>query len=247
MNFGKKKIKHHIAKGQTIYSIAKFYGMSPNELLDFNPTLDESTLGIGTSIEVPIPLKALRLKDIQWRDQIHYAPVFYEVAKNETMYSIAKKYFKMDIGLLQQRNGLVDYNLSVGQKLLIGWLSTNGISEKLRDKAVAKWERGNLVYKKLYLRDARTKKSKKDIGMAQWLAKKGIGKTSFYAMHNKAPMNSIIRVTNKLTNRIIYAKVIGRIPRTRYDSNVKVVLSANAAKILNAIDSRFYVEVDYHK
>ncbi len=245
--FRQKKIQHHIAKGQTIYSIAKFYGMSPVELMDYNPTLDEANMAIGTPLEIPIPLKALRMKDYQWADRMNYAPVFYEVAKSETMYSIAKKYFKMDIALLQQRNGLVDYNLSVGQKLLIGWLSTNGISEKLRDKAVAKWERGNLVYKKIFLREAALKKPARDIGMAQWLAKKGTGKTSFYAMHNKAPMNSIIRVTNKLTNRIIYAKVIGRIPRTRYDSNVKVVLSANAAKILNAIDSKFYVEVDYHK
>ena len=245
--FRQKKITHQIAKGQTVYSIAKFYGLSPLELMDFNPTLEESSLVIGSTLEVPIPLKAIRMKDYQWQDRMNFAPVFYEVAKNETMYTIAKKYFKMDIALLQQRNGLENYNISIGQKLLIGWLSTDGISEKLRDKATAKWERGNLAYKKIYLREARTKKSKKDIGMAQWLAKKGVGKTSYYAMHNKAPMNSIIRVTNKLTNRIIYAKVIGRIPRTRYDSNVKVVLSANAAKILNAIDYRFYVEVDYHK
>ena len=126
-------------------------------------------------------------------------------------------------------------------------MSTSGISEELRDKAIAKWERSNLVYKKIFLNEASAKEMRSDAGMAQWLAVKGTGKTSYYAMHNKAPMNSIIRVTNSLTNRTIYAKVIGRIPRTRYDSNVKVVLSASAAKILNAIDNRFYVEIDYLK
>ncbi len=244
--FRQKKIKHHIAKGQTVYSIAKFYGMSAEELMDFNPTLNESSLAIGTSLEIPIPLKAIRTKDFQWKHRMNFAPVFYEVSKSETMYTIAKKYFKMDVELLRERNGLENYNLSVGQYLLIGWLRTDGISEKLREKAISKWERSNLVYKKIFLRESRIKKSKTDIGMAQWLAKKGTSKTSYYAMHNKAPMNSIIRVTNNLTNRIIYAKVIGRIPRQRYDSRVKVVVSANAAKILNAIDSKFYVEVEYH-
>lgn len=245
--FRQKKITHYIAKGQTIYSIAKFYGLSQVELLDFNPTLQEQNISIGTALEIPIPLKALTMKEYDWNQRMNYAPVFYEVSKRETMYKIAKKYFQMDVVALQKRNGMSDYNLKPGQKLLIGWLNTEGVSENLRDKATAKWERGNLVYKKIFLREAAIKKTSQDIGKAQWLASKGTGKTGYYAMHNKAPMNSIIRVTNSLTNRIIYAKVIGRIPSSRYDENVKVVVSADAARILNAIDAQFYVEVDYHK
>jgi len=49
-----------------------------------------------------------------------------------------------------------------------------------------------------------------------------------------------------MNDRIIYAKVIGRIPEA-YERNIEVVLSPEAARKLGARDPRFFVKTTYLK
>ena len=58
---------------------------------------------------------------------------------------------------------------------------------------------------------------------------------------------TIIEVLNPMTNRTVYVKVIGKIPDTAYRDEVAVILSPLAAKLLGAIDPRFFVKVKYHR
>ena len=54
-------------------------------------------------------------------------------------------------------------------------------------------------------------------------------------------------VTNPMNQRTVYVKVIGNLSDRAYEDNVKVVLSPMAAKLLGAVDQRFYVKVTYCK
>lgn len=65
----------------------------------------------------------------------------------------------------------------------------------------------------------------------------------FYAIHKTAPIGSIIMVKNLMNNRIVYTKVIGKLPSNQANENVVVKLSGAAARYLNVLDDRFMVEL----
>ena len=57
--YQEKTFHHYIAPKQTLYSLAKFYGMSVEELYFYNPTLRDSAIAIGQQIKIPIPNKSI--------------------------------------------------------------------------------------------------------------------------------------------------------------------------------------------
>ncbi len=84
-----------------------------------------------------------------------------------------------------------------------------------------------------------------DNGIALWNKRsrtKGV-----FVLNNNAKINSLMEIYNPMLGRKIFAKVIGRIPPNSYPSNVKVILSPQAATSLGAINTKFYVEIKYDK
>ncbi len=65
----------------------------------------------------------------------------------------------------------------------------------------------------------------------------------FYAMHKSAPIGSVIKVRNLMNERVVYAKVIGKLPNNKSTENIIVKLSAGAARYLNVLDDRFMIEL----
>jgi len=65
----------------------------------------------------------------------------------------------------------------------------------------------------------------------------------FYAMHKTAPLGSIIMVKNLMNDRVVYAKVIGKLPNIKSNEKIIVKLSGGAARYLNVLDDKFMVEL----
>ena len=82
-------------------------------------------------------------------------------------------------------------------------------------------------------------------GLAIW--NKSSRSSGIFALHNEAKTGTLIEVYNPQLNRKEFIKVIGKIPSNSYPENVKVILSPGAAKKLGALDSRFYVKMNYIK
>ena len=85
-------------------------------------------------------------------------------------------------------------------------------------------------------------------GVATWIeGSSEFGKNSerFYALHNNAPIGSVVKVRNLMNNRVIYAKVIGTLSDSEVNEKVLVKLSAGAADQLNVLDNRFVAEIQY--
>src|SRR5205085_8456691 len=68
---------------------------------------------------------------------------------------------------------------------------------------------------------------------------------NFYALHATAPIGSMITVKNQMNNKIISAKVIGKLPPAAADEHIIIKLSASAAKALNILDNKFRVDLSY--
>ncbi len=244
-----QKIFHHeIEKGQTLYSLSKFYGLSLDEVYLYNPQLLEQVLAPQQRISIPIPNRAIiryTPPDFQ-RDQ--HAPIFYVVKKGDTFFSISTRLFKMPMDTIALRNNLTSASLSIGQRLFIGWFNINGVPESYRKfRGNPEWQgshhlRGRYIKSKARAID----REKLEQGVAYWQKNTG-AESDLYALHRKAPLNSVIAVTNPMNKRKVYAKVIGRIPENVYSSDVIVVISPKVAEFLGAKDPRFFVKLRYLK
>ena len=93
---------YQVKSGDTLYSIAKKYNISVNELKGLN-NLDDDDLSVGKILKVPSGLSLVNT---------------YVVSKGDTLYSVAKK-FDTSVNRLKELNGLSNNMLSVGQKLII--------------------------------------------------------------------------------------------------------------------------------
>jgi hypothetical protein len=61
------------------------------------------------------------------------------------------------------------------------------------------------------------------------------------ALHRTAPINSLIEIEDPRSRKIIYARVVGRIPEQVNDRNVIVVVSPLLVKAFGVRDKHFYV------
>jgi len=81
-------------------------------------------------------------------------------------------------------------------------------------------------------------------GVAQW-AKSAPTSQDLYVLHPTAPINSVVELSNPVTHRKIYAKVLSNMPPKLYPDDISVVVSPGVANLLGAIDSRFYVKLRF--
>lgn len=108
---------YKVVKGDTLYSIAKKYGTSVEEIKRIN-NLDSSSLVIGQVLRIP----EMYTKE---EDMVLPSYVNYKVVKGDTLYSIARK-FGVSVDSIIQDNSLKNNTLSIGQNLKI---RSNGVEE----------------------------------------------------------------------------------------------------------------------
>lgn len=104
---GKKFIVHKVGEKETLYGISRRYGVTVNQILEFNKTADAG-LEIGQILKVPyVP-----------RPKTPKGATVHKVAEKETLFSISRQY-NVTIDDIKQWNSLSDNSLSVGQELVI--------------------------------------------------------------------------------------------------------------------------------
>ncbi len=238
---------HYYTKGQTLFSLARHYGLKLDALYAFNPSLrNAESIPDSQAVLIPLPDSAMvRYADERKRGE-SYAPLVYVVKPKETLYSIAKRYFKINLDTLKARNGLSGNELSIGQVLHIGWLSTGGIPDSVQ---LMNGHPLGPVMQKLFLQfESKRSFSKSSFqkGAAYWLRDQK-GASDCYALHRFAKPGTPIRIFNPHTGVEAYAKVIGRIDDRRYGPDVIVILSPSVARFLGARAPRFFVEIEYFR
>ncbi len=96
-------INYIVQSGDTLYSIARNYSTSVDAIKSLN-NLSSNTLQIGQVLKIPITT------------QVDY--IMYTVVRNDTLYSIARKY-NTTVAAIKSLNNLLSDNLSIGQVLKI--------------------------------------------------------------------------------------------------------------------------------
>ena len=112
---GKKYYIHKVEKGQSLYAIAKTYGMDVNSILAEN---DEAIDGLKNGQELKIPFESLLPKQSSNAiDTNKY--VYHKITKGETVYGITKKY-SIDEKKLAGYNPTISGGLKEGEYIIIG-------------------------------------------------------------------------------------------------------------------------------
>lgn len=245
--FQEKLITHRFKEKQTMYSLSKFYGLKINEIYYYNPELNGKEPRIGQTMKIPIPNRVIvRTRDTKFTLKQH-AALYYIVQKDDGLKKIAEGLFNTPADTIRKRNKMTNDNLKIGQKILIGWISTKGISieERVGTKTPALL-RTLYHLKAQHQSESIGKKTQLRSGVAFWQKDTKVG-GELYALHRDCPVNTILLVHNPVTKKTIYAKVIGTIPSSVYDNNVEVIVSSRVAKLLGSPDAKFFVKVKYYK
>ncbi|MFP9113794.1 LysM peptidoglycan-binding domain-containing protein [Flavobacterium sp. RHBU_3] len=128
---------HTVAQGETMYSVAKKYGVSVAELEKANSTRVAGGLKQGEKLVVPVKGSGVaaqaKVAEKQIAKKQETAYMYHTVADGDTKYSIAKKY-GMTVQLIEELNPEVKDTLPLGYRLK---LAKNSVIAEAKKPAVA--------------------------------------------------------------------------------------------------------------
>jgi LysM repeat protein len=241
---GEVLFTHRVQPGQTLYSLAKFYGLTLQELYAYNPHVSAHYEN-GDLLHIPLPLKAILRQDIPPKMRDGLAIVYYRVQRGDTVYGITKRTFEISNEWLLSQNPALVNGLKPGQVLRIGWVSTLGIPSEWREIRGGPYALLNHPLKLDYFRRSADRRITEERGAATWPRDQN-DNSGFYCLHRTAPINGLVEVYNPLTRQTMYLKVSARLPERVYDRSTVVVVSPLAAKALGVKDDRFYVHLKHY-
>jgi cell wall-associated NlpC family hydrolase len=117
IGFSQKTIKHSVVSGESIYSIAKKYGVSESDIYELNPKSKGALLQLKTVLL--IPNKKNKSKNNKEVEVLKSIPDFHIVESGESLYKISKKY-NISIEKLKELNPDINPQaLQIGDKIKI--------------------------------------------------------------------------------------------------------------------------------
>ena len=116
---------YHIKAGDTLYVISRFYNVSLDDLIEANPNIEPEQITPGEVICIPLTAPPVNCP---------IGASTYIVQKDDTFYSIAKRY-KMHLSALLNANPNVNPDaLLIGQSICIPMISSTFTSKAYRIK-----------------------------------------------------------------------------------------------------------------
>jgi LysM repeat protein len=186
-------------------------------------------------------------------------PTQYKVSAGETLYSIAKR-FNTTVDNIMALNGLKSNIISPGQILNVkantsapAPVTTPAVENKPSDSIVAKRDSTIVATPQdssnIATYHANANKfglfEKDEKGVATWMDDEGLDPNKKLVLHRTAPIGTVIKITNVMTNRTTFAKVVGRFTDNEQTRDVIIVMTKNVAEALGALDKRFQVSLSY--
>ena len=255
---GKQIILHKLDPKESYFSLGRKYNVNPAAIIDFNRN---KALKIGDLVKIPTQRP---FTGTESKPALESAPpteefISYTVKPKETLYSIAKK-FNTNIEEIKRINNLRISSLSIGQILKIKNLTTPQTNNETSATAVTPTnqplmasvdsanqtnnaaepiEERKLPATRYGLREVREK------GLASWIQDESLDETKMLALHPTAPIGTIIKLTNPMTQKSTFAKVVGKFTENESNKGLIIIITKTAADLIGALDKRFQVNLVY--
>ena len=115
-------IIHPVKKGETIYSISRAYGMTPEDLVRENPSLTDG-LKEGQSLRIPERLVSSsppsQPTPLQQKVHDNEKYIYHILQPGETIYALSKKYNVLESDIIKSNQGIDIYKISSGSEIAI--------------------------------------------------------------------------------------------------------------------------------
>lgn len=234
-NNRQKYIYHRSEVPVNVFELAGYYGVLSRDILDAERFVRPDTQEMKAYL---IPADGFEIKSNNCFDR-DCIPVVYTVRPKETVFRIAKRYFDIKIEDLMEMNALETNEISVGQRLIVGYFYPNTYT--LDDQQTS--ADMMLVPDHVPVDPFYPEVPKTEVGVAFW-NKAQTDYSNLFALHPRARLHSMIEITNPMMKKRVLVKVVGRIPPT-YTSDISLVVSPAVARRLGVLDPRFRAEVRF--
>ena len=115
---------HSVAAKEGLFPLGRKYNVHPRHIANFNGIDFNKGLSIGQQIRIP-------LSDTNFKQTVNKGvPVYYKVSEKESLANISAK-TKAQQGNLRGWNNLSADNVSSGTKLIVGFLITNELQDRV--------------------------------------------------------------------------------------------------------------------
>jgi LysM repeat protein len=257
---GKKNIIHKIEAKETYFSLGRKYNVSPQSIIQFNTN---KSLQIGAIVKIPTErnfaeaIASISTSNQEPNTTSELASIEYKVSPREYLYSIAKK-FNTTVEKLKALNNLSGTNLSIGQIIKVPSVTTSleqaipqtsipdAITEPLintiavlTDSVENASERLKLPVARYGLREVNER------GVAVSLTDENLNETKMLALHQTAPIGTVVKITNPMTGKSTFAKIVGKFTQNELSKDAIIVVNKSIADLIGALDRRFQVTLIY--
>ena len=242
---------HTVKQGESIFNIAKQYGITAYQIRKLN-SLADNALSTGQVLKIPsditteIPKATEKVEQAEVKESAKDQSFIYTVSNGESIFNIAKK-FNLTAYQIRTANKLNDNTITNGQKLVI---PKPPEPKSVNDLAKEEQE-GNpdsTSFKDPKLRGAPSRYGLNQIeekGTAVSISDVDLDATKMLVLHRTAPIGTIIKLTNPMTNRTALAKVVGKFTENESTKDVIIVMTKAVADSLGALDKRFFCNLTY--
>lgn len=242
---------HVVKLSETLYFISKLYEVSVEDIKKWN-NLERNALNVGQKLRIIKKAQNKVQKDTNKGGNWHI------VKAGETLFAVSRQY-DVTIDQLRKWNDLSNNSISVGQRIKV--LEHADVVERATDvkdvtkdvikspeKIVRPPEKIVKVGEKRDTEVVRTTSSSYVRKVENGLAAMIQGSTEnkkYLALHRTAEIGTIMQVRNEMNNRVVFVRVLGKLPDTGENNNILVRISKAAYERLGAIDKKFRVEISY--
>jgi LysM repeat protein len=241
-------ITHTVAAKETLFSIAKQYDVSMDDLKRIN-SLSGNDLSLGQTLVIP---KKSTLVETPKLIEAKSVSGTHTVAAKETMYSIAKQY-GVSVEQLKVWNSLQENELKIGQMLYLQQPKYSTTQQPTEVKQTAVIERQVVTIEKPVTETTTIKISEKVAGTDE-VKESGLaelmdgteGNRKYLALHRTAKAGSILKVRNELNNKEVFVRVTGPLLSNGINDGIVIKISKSAFDRLGA-EASFKAEVTYYK
>jgi len=242
---------HTVKQGESIFNIAKQYGITAYQIRKLN-NLSDNALSTGQVIKIApdvtseIPKTTEKAEQADVKEPLKDQNFIYTVGNGESIFNIAKK-FNMTAYQIRMANKLSDNTITSGQKLIIPKppepKSVNDLAKEEQEGTP-----DSTSFKDPKLRGAPSRYGLNQIeekGTAVSISDADLDATKMLVLHRTAPIGTIIKLTNPMTNRTALAKVVGKFTENESTKDVIIVMTKAVADSLGALDKRFFCNLTY--
>ncbi len=238
---------HTVAAKETLYSIAKMYNLSVEELKTLN-NLTNNTLEVGQVLVLkggttPTAIPRVRTKVLSST---------HTVAAKETLFSIAQQY-QVTVDQLKAWNNLPSDEVKIGQMLYTAQPMKVSAQQTVQTKTETLVKERPPVpttapvtaVSQRVVENGAGYNEVRETGYAA-LIPQTEGTRKYLAYHASAKPGTILKVRNEATNREVFVRVAGPLPAGSSALTV-IQVSQAAYDRLGATEGTFRAEVTYYK